>query len=265
MRDRVFDVPLSGSEDDKEKVMRYLPLLCIAASVLAPVAAPPAHAYERELIDVGAERWVEVSGEGSVNVAPDFARVTLGVTTTGKDAREAVAANAKAVNSLISMLKGEGVAAADIQTSSLSITPEFSNPRSNSPTEHSITGYNVSDMVTVTVRDIPHLGSLIDKAVEAGANAMYGIAYGENDPSALLDKARPLAVADAKRKAEIYASAGDARVGRLMELTEQTGAQPLPFARRAYVQSAAAAPTPIEAGEDRLTVSVTALFELLPK
>jgi uncharacterized protein len=256
---------LVRGEDDEEKVMRYVPLLSVAAFFMAPIGGPPAHAYERQVIDVGEERWVEVSGEASVDVAPDFARVTLGVTTTGKDAREAVAANAKAVNSLISLLKGEGVAAADIQTSTLSIAPQFSNTRSPSPTEQSITGYNVSDMVTVTVREISRLGSLIDKAVEVGANAMYGIAYGENDPSALLDKARPLAVADARRKAEIYASAGDAHVGRLMTLSEQRGAQPLPFARGAYVQSAAAAPTPIEAGENRLTISVTARFELTPQ
>ncbi len=114
----------------------------------------------------------------------------------------------------------------------------------------------------MTVRDIPRLGALIDKAVDAGANAIYGVAYGENDPSALLDKARPLAVADAKRKAEIYARAGGAALGQLMELSEQIGVQPVQFARRAYVQTAAAAPTPIEAGEDKLTVTVTARFEL---
>ena len=246
--------------------MRHLPLFGIVASLMAPIGAPAAHAYDQSLPEPRVDRWVEVSGEASVNVAPDFAKVTLGVTTTGKDAREAAAANAKAVNSLISLIKGEGVAAADIQTSSLSIAPQFSSPRSNSPSEQTIIGYNVNDTVTATVRDIPRLGSLIDKAVGAGANAIYGIAYGENDPSALLDKTRPLAVADARRKAEIYASAGDAVVGRLMELTEQAGAQPSPFAKGAYAQSAArAAPTPIEAGEDRLTVSVTALFELLPK
>jgi uncharacterized protein len=256
---------VAGAEDDREKVMRYLPLLCIVASVMTPISAPPAQASETRPIDRNQERWVEVAGEASVSVPPDFATVTLGVTTTGKDAREAVAANAKAVNSLISLFKGQGIAAVDVQTSSLSITPQFSNPRSNSSNEQSITGYNVSDMVTVTVRDISRLGPLIDKAVEAGANAMYGIAYGQNDPSALLDKARPLAVADAKRKAEIYAGAGGANVGRLMTLSEQAGAQPMQFAKRAYVQNAGAAPTPIEAGEDRLTVSVTARFELTPQ
>ena len=95
----------------------------------------------------------------------------------------------------------------------------------------------------------------------AGANAIYGIGFGENDPSALLDKARPLAVADARRKAEIYAAAGGAKIGRLMELTEEAGARPVAFAARAYAQGAAA-PTPIEAGEDKLTVTIMARFEL---
>jgi hypothetical protein len=242
--------------------MRSLPLVCTVASALTLIGPRPAHAFETPPGGADQERWVEVVGEASVNAAPDFATVTLGVTTAGKNAREAVAANAKAVNSLISVVKGEDVAPADVQTSSLSITPQFSNPRTGGPNGLSITGYNVTDMVTVTVRDLPRLGSLIDKAVDAGANAMYGVAYGENDPSAIIDKARPLAVADARRKAEIYASAGGARIGRLMQLSEQTGAQPVQFAARAYAKSAAAVPTTIEPGEDRLTVSITARFEL---
>ena len=119
----------------------------------------------------------------------------------------------------------------------------------------------MSNNVTVTVRDISSLGALLDKAVAAGANAIYGIGYGENDPSALLDKARPLAVADARRKAEIYAARRGAKIGRLMELTEEAGARPVAFAARAYAPGAAA-PTPIEAGEDKLTVTIMARFEL---
>ena len=115
--------------------------------------------------------------------------------------------------------------------------------------------------MTVTVRDIPRLGALLDKAVTAGANSIYGISFGHNDLSALLDKARPLAVADARRKAEIYAAAGGGRIGRLMVLTEEGGRQPPMAFSRAYA-AAAAAPTPIEAGEDKLTVSVNARFEL---
>jgi uncharacterized protein YggE len=221
----------------------------------------PALAQTR-LIEVNNARTIEVGGEASVNVAPDFARITLGVTTTGKDAREALSANGRSVSALIAAIKGEGVGAADIQTSSLAISPQFSNAAQASPAARSIVGYSVTDMVTVTARDISRLGPLIDVAVKAGANAMYGIAYGQNDPSALADQARPLAVADARRKAEIYANAAGAKIGRLMSLTEQPVAQPVQFAARAYAQAAGAAPTPIEAGQDRLTVNITAQFEL---
>ncbi len=233
-----------------------------ALAVAQAVAAPPSAAADTRLIELNQDRAIEISGEGSVLATPDFARVTLGVTTTGKDAGAAMAANAKAVNDLIATIKGEGIAAADIQTSSLSISPTFANatPGSNAPP--AITGYNVGNMVTVTARDLARLGTLLDKSVGSGANAMYGIAFGQNDPSALLDKARPLAIADARRKAEIYAAAAGAKIGRLMELTEQGGGQPMPFPRRMYATAASAAPTPVEAGQDRLTVSVTARYEL---
>jgi uncharacterized protein YggE len=119
----------------------------------------------------------------------------------------------------------------------------------------------VSNALTVMVRDIPRLGALLDKAVAGGANSVYGVSFGYNNASALLDLARPLAVADARRKAEIYANAGGARIGRLMVLTEEAGRQPPVAFSRAYA-TAAAAPTPIEAGENKLTVTVTARFEL---
>ena len=235
--------------------------LLLSAFVAALTFLPTALSAQPRLIEYNADRWIEVTGEGSVRATPDFASVTLGVTTTGKDAQEAMAANAKSANALVALIKSGGVAPADIQTSGVSISPMFSNQPPAQARAPTITGYSVSDNVTVTVRDISSLGALLDKAVAAGANAIYGIAYGENDPSALLDKARPLAVADARRKAEIYATAGGARIGRLMQLTEEAGARPVAFATRAYAEGAAA-PTPIEAGQDKLAVTITARFEL---
>jgi uncharacterized protein YggE len=234
--------------------------LALIAFSTALTAASPARALDR-MIDISNDRWVEVSGEGSVSAAPDFAQVTLGVTTTAKNAGEAMAANAKAANALVSLIKAEGVAPADIQTSELSISPTFSQPSPGQTTAPTITGYSVSNNVAVVVRDIPRLGALLDKAVSGGANSVYGIAFGHNNVSALLDKARPLAVEDARRKAEIYASAGGARIGRLMVLTEDAGRQtPVAFSRT--YASPAPAPPPIEAGEDKLTVTITAQFEL---
>jgi uncharacterized protein len=251
---------IKGIESLEETMRLVSPLI---AFLLALAAASPASAIQ-QLIDVSNDRWVEVSGEGAVMAAPDFARVTLGVTTTGKSAGEAMAANASAASALVSLIRNEGVAPADIQTSNLSISPVFSQAPRGEQNPPVITGYSVSNSVTVTLRDLPRLGSLLDKAVAAGANSAYGVSFGHNDLSALLDKARPLAVADARRKAAIYASAGGARLGRLMTLSEETGPQaPVAFASRAYVR-AAAAPTPIEAGEDKLIVTVTARFELTP-
>ena len=235
--------------------------LFLIAFVPALTVLPTSLSAQPRLIEYNADRWIEVSGEGSVRATPDFARVTLGVTTTGKDAREAMAANAKSANALVALIKSEGVSPADIQTSGMSISPIFSNQPPAQAGTPTITGYSVSNNVTVTVRDISGLGALLDKAVAAGANAIYGIGFGENDPSALLDKARPLAVADARRKAEIYALAGGAKIGRLMELSEEPGARPVAFAARAYAQGAAA-PTPIEAGQDKLAVTIMARFEL---
>jgi uncharacterized protein len=231
----------------------------IAALVVAPMAA----SGQVRLPEMAEGRVIEVVGEASLRATPDFAQVSLGVTTAGKDAAQAMADNARAVNALIALVKAEGVAAADIQTSSLSVSPQFANPSQTSPRTPAIAGYVANNTVTVTARDFAKLGSLIDKAVGAGANAIYGIAYGENDPGALIDNIRPLAVADARRKAEIYAHAAGAKVGRLMALSEVGGAPPpMSFARRASVQNAGAAPTPIEAGEDKLTIAVTARFEL---
>jgi len=236
-------------------------LRLVLITFLAALAAiPPASALERSSASSD-DRFVEISGEGSVSAALDFARVTLGVTSTGKNAGEAMAANAKAANALVSLVKAEGVAPADIQTSELSISPMFSQAPPGQQTAPTITGYSVSNNLTVTLRDIPRLGALLDKAVAAGVNSIYGIGFGHNDPSALLDKARPLAVADARRKAEIYATAGGARIGRLMVLTEEAGRQvPVAFSRT--FAAGAPAPTPIEAGEDKLTVTVIARFEL---
>jgi uncharacterized protein len=242
----------------REEAMRLRLSLIMFSMTLAAIS--PAQAIDR-LIDISNDRWVEVSGEGSIRAAPDFARVTLGVTTTGKTAGEAMEANAKTANALVSLVKAEGVAPADIQTSAISVSPILSQPSARQESAPAITGYSVSNDVTVMVRDIPSLGALIDKAVAGGANSIYGISFGHNDASALLDKARPLAVGDARRKAEIYAGAGGASVGRLMVLTEDAGPQPPVTFSRAYASNTAAS-TPIEAGEDKLTVTVTARFEL---
>ena len=246
-------------EDSLESRRTFYALSLGAMLIPAGLGLSAAHAQTR-FLQMDEPRFIEVTGQASVDAIPDFARITLGVTSQGKDAREALAANSKAVNALIDLMKSEGIAAADIQTASFSLSPNMTNSSAGSETPRKIVGYSVSNMVSVTARNIAKLGSLIDQAVSAGANAMYGVAYGENNPGALMDAARPHAVDDARRKAEIFAKAGGARLGRLLSLTEDGGATPMPMAR-VYARMGDA-PPPIEPGSDRLTVNVTARFEL---
>ena len=190
--------------------MRDFRRFSLIVFIAALTALPSALAAQPRIIEYTSERFVVVGGEGSVAATPDFARVTLGVTTAGKEAGEAMAANARSVSAVLAAIKAEGVAAADLQTTGLSVSPIYANPAPGQQGAPSITGYNVSNTVAVTIRDMSRLGPLLDKAIEAGANTMYGVAFGQNNLSALLDKARPLAVADARRKAEIFAKAGGA-------------------------------------------------------
>src|SRR5271165_4480261 len=115
--------------------MNFSTIWFVALAAAMPVSSAQAQV---RLLDVSNPRVIEVSGEASVSAKPDFARVTLGVTTTGKDAREAMAANAKTVNELIALIKAEGVAATDIQTSNLSVSPQFSNAAQSSPRAQTI-------------------------------------------------------------------------------------------------------------------------------
>ena len=210
-------------------------------------------------------RSIHVTGEASVEAPPDFAQVTLGVSTTAKEASKAMAGNAEATTALIATLKSEGIAAADIQTSRVSVSRQFFRLLPRSTKKPSTPGYVVGNMVTVTVRDLPRLGPLLDRAVGSGANTVHGVSFGRSNQSALLAKARPLALAEARRKAEIYAAAAGTNIGRLIDLSEQAGMRFAPIPRRvmfAMESADMAASTPIEAGEDKFTVTVTARYEL---
>jgi uncharacterized protein len=170
-----------------------------------------------------------------------------------------MADNVKAANALASLIKSQGIALANIQTSNLSISPMFSQPSRDQETAPTIAGNSVSNIVVVKPHDIPRLGGLLDKAVTAGANSVYGVGFDHTDPSALLDNARAFAVNDTGRKADISANASVARIGRLMTLTEEQGRTPIARYLPRTCMAAAAGPTPIEAGEDKLSMTVSAV------
>ncbi len=226
------------------------------AVVAAAVFVMPAQAQQSQL---SPERGVVVIGEGSVSLAPDYARIGSGVTTRAKTAKEAADANAKAMAAIIAMLLSAGIEQKDIQTSRFSVQPIYESHPPNS--EQKLTGFGVSNQIHVTVRQIGKVGDILDRLVTTGATDVGSIEFLHSDVSKALDQAREAAVVDARRKAELYAHAAGLTLGSVKWITEDSGyAPPMPMAMR--TAGALAASVPIAAGEDTLHVRITVSFDM---
>jgi len=214
-------------------------LFAVPALAQTPAAFPPA---------------ISVTGEASISVPPDLASVDAGVATDAKSAREASEANNAAMAKVQAALKAVNIDAKDIQTSRLSLQPQYA-PNHSGPSP--IVGYRASNRVTVRIRDVGKVAGVIDTLVGAGANDIGNVSFEVSQASKLLDEAREKAVADARRKAEIYAKAAGVTLGVPLSISEE-GAPP-PVYRAKMMQGApmAAAPTPIAQGEEMPSVSVS--------
>ena len=169
---------------------------------------------------------VTVAGTGTVSAAPDMAEITSGVVTQAPTAAQALAANSQAMERLLQALGALGIATRDIQTTNISVSPLRRQGREGQPPE--ITGYEVTNQVRVKVRDLAILGRVLDQQVGQGANLVYGIQFGRQEPEPLRDEARRRAMADARRKAELYAGAASLRVGRVVAVQETGAPSPRP-------------------------------------
>ena len=235
---------------EKAITMRISPVL-ICAFVIAAAALAPFSAQAAERID----KLVTVTGEGTASAAPDNAVIRLGVSSQGKTARAASDANAKEMTVVLAAIKDSGVADRDIQTTSLSLQPQYEQNKTGAPR---LIGFQANNQVTVKIRDIGALPTVLDRAIAAGANEMSGIEFVVSEQTKLLDKARTAAIADARRKAELYANAAGMKVGRVMSISEE-GAAPQP---RPYQAMRAGAAAPIAPGEQMLRAVVTVSYEL---
>src|ERR1700709_1219588 len=189
---------------------------------------------------------ISVSGEASVSAPPDLAQIDAGVSTEAKTAREASEANNAAMGRLLLALKGAGIDEKDFQTSRLSLQPQYAPNRAG---PNAVVGYRAANRVTVKLRDVTKVAATIDILVGAGANELGGINFMVSAASKLLDDAREQAIADARRKAEIYAKAAGVTLGAPLSITEGGSPGPMPF--RKMVAGMAAA-TPVAQGEETL-------------
>jgi uncharacterized protein YggE len=224
-----------------------------AAVVAGALLATPALA---QIIPPAA---ISVTGEATVSVPPDQAQIDGGITSEAKTAREASEANNTAMGKVLLALKGAGIEAKDVQTSRLSLQPQ-SPPNRTGPA--TIASYRASNRVTVRLRDVTKVASVIDTLVGAGANEIGGINFVVTQASKLLDEAREQAIADARRKAEIYARAAGVTLGAPLSISEQGAPGPMPFRKMAVGMAASA---PVAQGEETLGVTVSVSWAIKAK
>jgi uncharacterized protein YggE len=227
----------------------------LAAAVVAGVLlATPALA---QMVPPAA---ISVTGEATVSVPPDQAQIDGGITSEAKTAREASDANNTAMGKVLLALKGAGIEEKDVQTSRLSLQPQ-SAPKTGGA---AIVSYRASNRVTVRLRDVTKVANVIDTLVGAGANEIGGINFVVSQASKLLDDAREQAVADARRKAEIYARAAGVTLGAPLSISEQGGGGPSPMPFRKMAAGMAAS-TPVAQGEETLAVTVSVSWAVKAK
>jgi uncharacterized protein YggE len=209
---------------------------------------------------------ISIEGTGEVTAPPDMAVINSGVTTQGATAREALDANSEAMNALLAELEEAGIAERDIQTSGFSVTPNYVYTDARDENGYTlppkISGYQVSNIVMVRIRDLDSLGQVLDRSVTVGANTVNGVTFSVADPSEVYNQARRQAFADAREKAELYAEVAGETLGELESIREgQTINQPpQPYMMRS-VAEAADASVPIASGELTFTINVSVTWE----
>jgi uncharacterized protein YggE len=202
---------------------------------------------------------ISTRGVGKADGTPDTLTVMIGVSTQASSAKAALDANNAKASALIDLLRRNGVAAKDLQTSQLSINPT-SNDKSGT-----ITGYQVDDVVQARLHSITGAGTLLDAAAGVAGNAVrvQQIAFSVGDDSALRAQARAQAVDKAKAQAAQLAKAAGVSLGRIRSITEQVDAgDPIGYDMRAPAAGAPSSSVPLQAGQQELTVSVDIVYDI---
>ncbi|HOK54276.1 MAG TPA: SIMPL domain-containing protein [Armatimonadota bacterium] len=202
-------------------------------------------------------RGIAVSGTAEVRVAPDIAYVTLGVRTRAAQANQAVERNTTAMQQVTQALRRLTIPEADIQTVQFSLQPVFEYPREGTPR---LTGYEATNLVRVTVRDLTRVGAVIDAAVQAGANVVQDVAFALRDEAEVRATALTRAIQDARSKAQVMARALNVNLGRVINATETTA--PIVFPLVARAEAGAGGVPPISPGQIEVQATVNVVYAI---
>lgn len=227
---------------------RALLVLTLIAAAILPLSA---HAEKLS-------RTITVVGQAEEHVVPDRARASAGVVTRAATAAQALADNNAAMEKVFESLAAAGIAAADIGTSGFGVSPLFEETPGSRQVRR-IVGYQVSNTVTVLIRETDAVGTILDTLVGAGANNLRGVSFFAAPNAARQDRLRVAAVQEARRKAELMAQAAGAELGPVLSISEVDGRSPLPVAR---LQAEASSRVPVAPGSTTIATTVTVAFEL---
>ena len=243
------------------KPLKFRHAVLLTASILVLISGTVAWADDNSPLP-----RILVTGQGSVDVAPDMAVLTLTVTREAESAHAALEASSSAMKDVLAAMQAEGIEARDLQTSGFSIRPKYTYPSPKSSGNREpprIVGYTVRHSLTVRVRDISAVGVILDKSVTLGVNEGGNFVLTNEDPSAVITQARIKAMKDAINKAKTLAEAAGVKTGKLLEISEQSFIpRPMPMARAELAMARSADAVPVAVGENTYKVTVNVSFAI---
>ncbi len=233
--------------------------MMLAALALGAAVVPSIAAAQVAAVPAIAGTRLDVSATGEVTRVPDLAIISAGVQTLQPTATAAIEENAARMERVRSALKRAGIDDKDIQTSSISLNPEYQYDQNRPPR---LTGYRASNSVNIEFRDLKRTGAILDALVAEGANQISGPNLTIDKPESALDEARVKAIANGRARADLYARTLGMRVVRLVSVSEGGGYNVPPPMPMVMMARAEAADTKIDPGTQQLQVSVAMSFEL---
>lgn len=236
--------------------------ICLMLTVLLAGVAPLALAQEPAPgLAKEAGATLTVTGSASVAIVPDFATLTLGVSTQAETVAAAQEQNAAQMNALLEALGAQGIAKEDLQTSYFSINPVYDYNQMNPDGSQKMVGYRVENSLAVKVQELDKISAVLDGAMAAGANQGYGLNFDSTKRAEAYDQALAAAVKEAKRKAGVLADAAEEPLGALLSINEQVGyGGNYPMAMK--MMDSAAGSTPIMSGTLSVEATVIATYQV---
>ena len=235
--------------------------IALIASAIAMLGANQALAQNAPCCAQPSPSVLNINTSSELKQAPDIATISAGVITQSRNARTAMADNANKMAAAFAAIKAAGIADKDMQTSGINLQPQYVYEENKPP---KITGYQASNNLTVRIRSLDKVGTVLDAVVAQGINQISGPNFGIDNPDAALDKAREEAMLTAMRRANIYAKASGMRIKRVVSINESGGYQqpqpmPMMMAKSAMMADVA---TPVAGGEVTMTINLNVQFEL---